>query len=240
MSIELRDVSKAVLSGKIRRSVFKHLDFWMEDGERVAVLGVKGSGKSLLLSLICGAEQVDDGWFDRTSSVSWPIPDTSFLMKTLSIAANLRFFARLHGVDQDRYIREVAALGEIEHHLNEKLGECPGFVKSQLAFAMSMWFDFDVYIFDDKVITHPKPYQTRAIEILKERTEGRGLLLATKAPGQALEYCNTAFVLDQGRATYYTEMKAALKHYRSLAKDTAPDNEPEEEVEEDEDDADLV
>ena len=236
MSIELHDISKGVLVGRTRRPLFKHLDFWMEDGEHVAVLGVKGSGKSMLLNLICGAEQVDDGWVECSSTVSWPIPNAAFLSGSSSVATNLRFVARLYGVDKAKFVSEVALLGELENHLNEKLANSPRFVRAQLAFAMSMWFDFDIYIFDEKVISTGKPFQARAAQILEARTKNKGVLLATSSPGIVRKYCDTAFVIDGGRAAHYTDMKAALEHFKSLAKDTAPVADVEVEEEDDDDD----
>jgi capsular polysaccharide transport system ATP-binding protein len=233
MSIELHDITKGVLVRRTRRQLFKHLDFWMEDGERVAVLGVKGSGKTMLLRLICGAEPVEEGWMECTSKISWPIPDTSFFTPAMPIVTNLRFFARLYGLDREKFVSEVAELGEIESHLNEKLGLCPRFVKAQLAFALSMWFDFDIYIFDDQVLSTPPPFRKRATQILESRTRGKGILVATSKPAVALEYCDTAFVIDGGRAEHYTDMKAALKHFNSLSQDASPENEEEEEEEED-------
>jgi ABC-type polysaccharide/polyol phosphate transport system ATPase subunit len=188
----------------------------------------------MLLELICGAEPVDEGWVECTSKVSWPIPQIAFFTPQMSIATNLRFFARMYGIDREKFVSEVAQLGEIEGHLNEKLAYCPRFAKAQLAFALAMWFDFDIYLFDDKVISTTKSFQRRATQILEARTRNKGILVATASPAIALQYCTTAFVIDEGRAEHYTDMKAALKHFNSLAKDTQI--EAEEEGEEEEDD----
>jgi capsular polysaccharide transport system ATP-binding protein len=238
MSIELHDITKGVLHNRKRRPLFKHLDFWMEDGERVAVLGQKGAGKSMLLEIICGAEPVEDGWVECTSKVSWPIPQSGFFTTAMPVVTNLRFFARLYGIEREKFVREVAELAGVESYLNEKLSQCPRFVRAQLAFALSMWFDFDIYLFDDKVISAPKAFQERASQILATRMPGKGLLLTTSLPAVALEYCNTAFVIDGGRAEHYTDMKAALKHFASLDKEVSVESEEEEEEEED-DETDL-
>ncbi len=238
MTIELHDVSKAVLAGTTRRPLFRHFDFWMEKGERVAVLGVKGTGKTTLLELICGATPVDGGWIERTSNVSWPIPNTAFLISASSVATNLRFLARLYGISQDKFVNEVAALAEIENFVNMKLSDTPRFVKVQLSFAIAMWFDFDIYIFDERIVPIGASFQKRAKQILESRIKDKGLLVATSLAPVALEYCDSAFVIDGGRAEHYTDLKAALRHFKTLSKDMVLSG-PDEEVQEDEDDDDT-
>jgi capsular polysaccharide transport system ATP-binding protein len=152
---------------------------------------------------------------------------------------NLRFVARLHGVDTSKFINEVVALAEVEDHVNQRLGQCPRFVKAQLAFVMGLWFDFDIYLFDDKLVGVPKSFVKRAREIVQARTAGKGILLTSKLPAQVLQSCDTIFVLDDGRATYYTDKKAALKHFRALSKDDLPED-VEEDEEEDEDDDEVI
>lgn len=239
MSIELRDISKASLVNRKRTSMFKHLDFWMEDGERVAVLGVKGSGKSLLLALICGAEPVDSGVVECTSRISWPIPSGTFLTSAMTVATNIRFIGRLYGVDLDRIVHEVAELGQLENYLNVKLAHCPAFVRGQMLFSLGMWFDFDIYLFDERVVAAPKQFQKRAAQILRARMPGKGMLVATSSPKIAKDFCDTAFVIDGGRAEHYTDMNAALKHFAGLDKNLAVEIEEDEEEEEMDDESDM-
>jgi capsular polysaccharide transport system ATP-binding protein len=234
MSIELHDVSKAVLAGRSRRSVFKHLDFWMEATDRVAVLGVRGSGTDTFLEIVCG-EAVDEGWVECTSRISWAIPSSTFLASMSSVATNLRFVARLYGLaDKEKFVEEVIQMAQIEAYTNEKLNTCPRTVRMQMSFAMGLWFDFDIYLFSEKVLPASKPFLRRATEILKARTQGKGMLVATSSPAVAQQYCDTAFVIDQGRADYYTDMKMALRHFKSLARNAvvleteAPEEEDEE------------
>src|SRR5215469_13401687 len=56
-ALELRSVSKSFKSGK----VLDEVSLAAEEGEIVSVFGPSGVGKTVLLRLIAGVEQVDDG-----------------------------------------------------------------------------------------------------------------------------------------------------------------------------------
>ena len=43
------------------RKVFDETSFYMEEGEKVGIIGINGTGKSTLLKVIAGIEEVDEG-----------------------------------------------------------------------------------------------------------------------------------------------------------------------------------
>ncbi len=54
--IELRNVSKTVISGTEPLSIVKPLDLRVASGEYLSIVGPSGSGKSTLLGLIAGLD----------------------------------------------------------------------------------------------------------------------------------------------------------------------------------------
>jgi|TARA_B110000263_G_C15204260_1_gene462116 putative ABC transport system ATP-binding protein len=59
--LRLNQVSKSFEQGKQKIEVLDRLDFIVERGESVSILGQSGSGKSTLLSLLAGLDHPDDG-----------------------------------------------------------------------------------------------------------------------------------------------------------------------------------
>ena len=59
--LELKAVKKSYHQGSQSIEIFENLNFLVEVGERVAIMGKSGSGKSTLLSLISGIIKADDG-----------------------------------------------------------------------------------------------------------------------------------------------------------------------------------
>ncbi|MBL7670438.1 MAG: ABC transporter ATP-binding protein [Bdellovibrionaceae bacterium] len=61
MSLEIKDLSKSFTQGEQKIQVLQNLNFAIETGEVVSVIGQSGSGKSTFLSLVAGLDRVDSG-----------------------------------------------------------------------------------------------------------------------------------------------------------------------------------
>jgi len=59
--LELKSLKKSYYQGTQTIEIFENLNFHVEEGQRVAIMGKSGSGKSTLLSLISGIIKPDDG-----------------------------------------------------------------------------------------------------------------------------------------------------------------------------------
>lgn len=199
-----------------KRPLFDGLCLEIGDSGRVGVLGSRRSGKSTLLRLICGTKLPEQGVVRRNVRVSWPIPLAGFMLGTHSVARNIRFIGRLYGVEDEGLARRIAELVEIEQFLNTPLGKCPKFVKPRLAFAMGIGLDFDLYLFDGSFAPGDKPFKEKAAEISAARTAGRGYVLATSIPAEVERNCESAYVLEGGRATYFADANVAVEHFKEL------------------------
>ena len=54
MLLELKDINKSYFQGKQEMPVLKNVNFSVEEGEYVAIMGPSGSGKSTLMNRLIG------------------------------------------------------------------------------------------------------------------------------------------------------------------------------------------
>jgi putative ABC transport system ATP-binding protein len=59
--IEVRDIGKDYTSGDTKVQAIRHMDFFIDDGEFVSIMGQSGSGKSTLLSVLGGLNHPSRG-----------------------------------------------------------------------------------------------------------------------------------------------------------------------------------
>ena len=63
--ISIKNLSK-VYTDKI---LFNNIDFSVDEGEKIGLIGINGAGKSTLLKIIAGIEEADAGEYTKRSNV---------------------------------------------------------------------------------------------------------------------------------------------------------------------------
>ena len=110
-AIEVRDLVKQFGD----RAALRGVSFDAAAGELLAVIGPNGAGKTTLLSILAGIRSPDRGSVSVPGKVGW-VPQSAALYRRLTVAENLRLFARLEQVDDveaavERMLSQTA-LGE--------------------------------------------------------------------------------------------------------------------------------
>ncbi|MET0129009.1 MAG: ABC transporter ATP-binding protein [Solirubrobacterales bacterium] len=80
------------------REALRGVSFGAAPGELLAVIGPNGAGKTTLLSILAGILEPDSGTVAVPGALGW-VPQTAGLYRRLTVAENLRLFARLERVE---------------------------------------------------------------------------------------------------------------------------------------------
>lgn len=59
--LEVKDLCKTYVVNKRQNNVLKNVNFVVNEGEMIAVMGLSGSGKSTLLYAVSGMDQITAG-----------------------------------------------------------------------------------------------------------------------------------------------------------------------------------
>ncbi|WP_150120765.1 ATP-binding cassette domain-containing protein, partial [Sulfitobacter sp. HI0040] len=105
--IRLIDLHKGLGRGGARKVIARGIDALFPSGRSVALLGRNGAGKSSLLKIIAGTMAAERGHVLRRGSVSWPVGFAGSFHPDLTGAQNVRFVARVYGVDTDELVAFV-------------------------------------------------------------------------------------------------------------------------------------
>jgi capsular polysaccharide transport system ATP-binding protein len=215
MTIEFRDVTKKVRLGPVKLT-YEGLNIRVEEHSRVAFLGNKEAGLEALVGLICAADAPDKGFVTRSHSISWAIPDSKFLSKHLTLAANARFIARLYEQNETAFLQKVAEMAMPGDFLNVRGDSCPREVLTKFCFTVGACLPFDHYILTS-VNVGAKEERPRFAEVVEDLGQRAGILLVTGDVKAAKQFCDQAYVFDEGRATFFDDMEAAAEFFGSIA-----------------------
>jgi capsular polysaccharide transport system ATP-binding protein len=216
--IRVSDLCKDYYSetGQRQNRVLSNINFSLQPGEKLALLGRNGAGKSTLIRLVSGAELPTEGSVERGMSVSWPVGLNGAVAGTMTGNDNIRFVARVYGKpfqDIREFVDDFAQLGK---YLSEPVRSYSTGMRARLNFALSLALDFDCYLIDEIIVVGDPRFQRRSQEELFERRADRSLILASHIPQIVREYCSRALILHRGRGKMFDDVELAIAIYGDL------------------------
>ena len=117
--IRLENLTKIYRLKGRRTVVADNLNAVFPTGASVALLGRNGAGKSTLLRMIAGTVSPTSGRILSDGTISWPVGFAGSFHGELTGAQNVRFVARIYGVDTDELVDYVADFAELGHHYHQ-------------------------------------------------------------------------------------------------------------------------
>jgi len=214
--IEARNLTKSFHTVKGRYFVFRNLNFIIEPGQNVALLGRNGQGKSTLLRLLAGLDKPDKGEIICNKTISWPIGLSSSFQGSLTGRENVKFVARVYGVNQAQIheiVQYVEDFSEIGTHFDMPVKTYSSGMRGRVAFGLSLVFNFDYYLIDEALSVGDAQFKQKAAEALKEKFSGANIILASHGMSQVRQMCNTVFLLRNGAVERYDDVEAGIAAY---------------------------
>jgi putative ABC transport system ATP-binding protein len=192
-------------------------------GDRIAIMGVSGQGKSTLLLILARLAAADEGELFLHGVPASQIPGRQWRMKAGyvsqqavmlpgSVEDNLRTASRLHRsvFDSTAAKTMMASLG-LEHLVWHKPAqELSGGEKQRLALVRSLLLPYDVLLLDE-VTASLDQSSKHAVEVLLDewqKTTKAALIWVTHDQSQASRVGRRTWMMDNHRLTETTEIGA--------------------------------
>jgi capsular polysaccharide transport system ATP-binding protein len=222
--IELRDVHKRYWTGRGEAVwALRGVSAMLPPKRNIAVIGANGAGKSTLLRLIAGIDMPTRGEVRCTQRVSWPIGITTGLQAGLSGRQNTRFVSRVQGFTEQEIEEKIAfvlAFSELGETFDQPVGGYSKGMRGRLNFALSIAFEFDVYLVDEKMGAGggTNIFKEKTNNAMKYLMDNANLIVASHNKKVVTSYCDSALWLHNGKAHWFDSVKEAWReHERSLA-----------------------
>lgn len=214
--INCQNLSKIYKHGGQKKRVFSGVNFIVEPGDRVALLGRNGAGKSTLIKLIGGVEMPTSGHVIRHMTVSWPLGFAGGFQGSLTGYDNARFIARIYGRDYSDLRAFVEDFTELGNQLKMPVRTYSSGMRARLAFALSLAIEFDCYLIDEIILVGDQNFQRKCQQELFEKRRDRAMILAIHNDHIVREFCSKALVIHAGTAQMYHDVEAAIGVYGAL------------------------
>lgn len=166
------------------REVLKGLSLAIQPGERLAIMGPSGIGKTTLLRLLAGLEPPQRGRItglpEEGASVVF---QENRLLPQLTVLGNLSLVAPWQPRERLLELLEgLGLLGEGETHP----GALSGGMARRVAIARALAFDRQLFLLDEPFKGLDEATAGRVQAFLREKTAGKTVVLITHDRGEAL------------------------------------------------------
>lgn len=191
--------SKLCFKGQ-KNSELHSINFDVASGQCLVISGISGSGKSLLLGLICGLVDVDSGTvtFDGLTAVDMTeeqevefkkqlgvVFQKPALLSNLTLKENLllpliQHFPRLSTSERTQMVEIICQKFELHKHLEDRVEELSQGLQSLASFARALICRPDLLIWDAPLTDIDATWSNRIIEILKQfKNDSKTIILFT-------------------------------------------------------------
>lgn len=215
--ILVKNVHKRYMTGHgAGKWVLRGIDMTIPTRRSVALVGHNGAGKSTLLRIIGGIDFPSKGHVERLCRVSWPM-GAGGLEGTLTGRQNAKFVCRVHGhqaelADRLEFIQAFAELGDA---FDEPVQTYSSGMRSRLQFALSLAFDFDVYISDEVTAAGDARFRKKAADAFKDMARKSSVIMVSHDEATLKQFCQSAIWIHEGQAHWFDDLDEALKAYKS-------------------------
>lgn len=214
--IRFENLTKSFWVRGTRHVVIDDLNAELPSGKSLALLGRNGAGKSTLLRLIAGTLNADSGRIVSTGTISWPVGFGGSFHAQLTGAQNVRFIARIYGVDTDSLIAFVEDFAEIGKHFHMPVQSYSSGMKSRLAFGCSMGIKFDTYLVDEVTAVGDAAFKKKSQKVFLDRVRTSSAILVSHNMEQVRNFCDAGIVLNDGELSYFDDLDEAIARHQSL------------------------
>jgi ABC-2 type transport system ATP-binding protein len=210
----VRDLS--IVKGK--KQIVQGIEFSVNRGEIVGILGPSGSGKSTIIKAITSestgvAGQLIMGGFDlareaqSAKEILGYVPQETQLYEDLSFGQNVMYFGSQYGLDK-AYLAEraqkLAAVVDLGDRLNDKVGRLSGGQKKRVSVATALAHEPELVILDEPTSGLDPATRRSLWRFLKSvnQTYNVSMVVTTHFLDEG-EYCDRLLIINKGRMVAY-------------------------------------
>lgn len=200
--------------------VLKDINFAIEPGEAIGIVGQNGAGKSTLLKMITGTLQPTVGSVHVAGRIAAILELGMGFNPELSGRQNAFHAAGLMGFSNAQIegaIKDIEAFAEIGDYFDESVRTYSSGMQMRVAFAVATAFRPEILIVDEALSVGDSYFQHKSFERIREFQElGTSLLIVSHDRGAIQKLCGRAILLEGGTVLKDGKPEEVMDFYNAL------------------------
>jgi len=195
----------------------KDIDFEVEKGESLGIIGKNGAGKSTLLKILSRVTGPTTGGFKVKGRIASLLEVGTGFHPELTGRENIFMNGAILGMTKQEIKRkfdEIVAFSGIERYIDTPAKRYSSGMYVRLAFAVAAHLDSEILIADEVLAVGDAEFQKKCLGKMKDvTTEGRTVLFVSHNMAAVRSFCKTTVLLRNGSVVMAGYADAVIKEY---------------------------
>lgn len=209
--------------GKPRHKDFHALteiNFSVEEGESIGIIGKNGSGKSTLLKILSGVLTPTAGEVQVSGKVASLLELGAGFNPELTGRENIFFNGALMGCTRSQILQRIDAIiqfADIGDFIDQPVKIYSSGMFVRLAFAASVHVDPDILIIDEALAVGDVRFQKKCVDFMRNfKEQGKTILFVSHDIFTVKSFCNRLILINDGKMEAIGEPDEVANRYYQI------------------------
>lgn len=197
--------------------IFRNLNFEIESGEVVGILGGNGSGKTTLLKILSRVLYPTEGRAVVEGRVASLLAVGTGFNHAYTGRENIYLNGMILGLSRSEVRKKYSSIvdfADIGDAIDMQVKNYSTGMRARLAFAVATCLDSDIVMLDEVLAVGDAGFREKSLDVIRNmKREGRTILLVSHSMNAIESFCDRAMVLRNGGMGEMGEPQDIIKSY---------------------------
>jgi len=196
----------------------KDINFKVEQGDVLGIIGKNGAGKSTLLKILSKVTTPTTGTIKARGRIASLLEVGTGFHPEMTGRENIYMNGAIMGMSKaeiTRKLDEIVNFSGVERYLDTPVKRYSSGMTVRLGFAIAAHLDPEILVVDEVLAVGDAEFQKKAIGKMQDvsRGEGRTVLFVSHNMGSVRQLCNKGILLDNGMVSYQSSIDNVIDKY---------------------------
>ena len=196
----------------------RDIDFRVEEGDVVGIIGKNGAGKSTLLKLLSKVTAPTVGTIRARGRIASLLEVGTGFHGEMTGRENIYMNGAILGMTKqeiDRKIDEIIDFSGYEKYIDTPVKRYSSGMTVRLGFAVAAFLDPEILVVDEVLAVGDAEFQKKAIGKMKDVSQGQGrtVLFVSHNMASVKQLCTRGVLLENGALKYMGGIKDTVDYY---------------------------
>ncbi|RBQ10009.1 polysaccharide ABC transporter ATP-binding protein [Pedobacter miscanthi] len=196
----------------------KDINFEIEQGDAVGIIGRNGAGKSTLLKILSKVTGPTNGKISGKGRIASLLEVGTGFHPELSGKENIFLNGAILGMRKkeiQRKLEEIVDFAGMERYLDTPVKRYSSGMYVRLAFAVAAHLESEILIVDEVLAVGDAEFQKKCLGKMNQvsKGEGRTVLFVSHNMGSISQLCQSTLILNNGTLEYKGSTRKAIEKY---------------------------